>query len=159
MPTSLFSAPTTSPGSPPLSSRIDTPAEVLSAPASTFVATFLNDATIVAGTVTDGIFRACDHPLTAPLLGGDLVGDGQAEAAIARQDVRVVADPDGDGIVRSSLFTADGGDLVVDWAGMSFRVKTVGFRPAHGDRVCVEVAGVHAFRQGAATAAAPLVTA
>ena len=139
--------------------QIGTPAEVLSNPASTFVATFLNDATVVAGTVSDGIFSAADHPLTAPLIGGGVAGDGVAEAAIARQDVRVVADPDGDAIVRSSLFTADGGDLVVDWAGMSFRVKTAGYRPLHGERVRVEVSGVHAFRQDTAPAAPPLVSA
>ena len=139
--------------------QVGAPLEVLTAPASAFVATFLNDATIVRGTVDSDIFRAADHPLVAPVVGGDAISGGLAEAAIARHDVRVFADAGGDAVVRSSLFTAEGGDLVVEWAGVRLRVKTSGYRPRHGDRVRVEIAGVHTFRASSASEPSTLVSA
>ncbi len=42
----------------------------------------------------------------------------------------VTLTPGGDAIVRSSLFTPDGSDVVVDWHGTHLRVRTHGSR--HG---------------------------
>jgi iron(III) transport system ATP-binding protein len=118
--------------------QVDTPAALLERPCSPFVARFLSDATLVDGYVADGRFHASGHPLSVtcrevPSSAGD------ACAAILPPAVHIESDPDGAAIVRSSLFTPEGADLVVEWAGLTLRARTIGPRHRVGDRVRVHV--------------------
>lgn len=117
--------------------QVDAPQTLVEHPRSAFVAGFLSDATCVTGVVEAGRFVGNDHPLR---LGGVPPGlAGTVEAAILPDAVDVRNDPTGPGVVRSSLFTREGADLVVDWAGIAVRARTHGVRPAVGDRVAVDV--------------------
>lgn len=118
--------------------QVDEPDALLRAPRTPFVARFLSDATLVDGAAVGGRFCAMDHPLEVDcdVASGDLV---EARAAIPPSAVRVAADPEGPAVVRSSLFTPDGSDLVVDWAGLEMRARSVGTRHRVGDRVRVDV--------------------
>jgi iron(III) transport system ATP-binding protein len=118
--------------------QIDTPGALLTQPLTPFIAQFLSDATIVGGHVTDGRFRATNHPLA--------IADNQtrrnaskAKAAILPSAVRVQPNPHGSAVVRSSLFTPEGSDLVIEWAGLRLRAKLHGIHPRVGDHVDVEV--------------------
>lgn len=122
--------------------QVARPEELLARPRTPFVARFLSDAAIVAGHVTAGTFHAAGHPLTVP---APRAADGPAEAALLPAAVDVAPDPAGAGIVRSSLFTPGGSDLVVDWAGLSLRVRTTGARLREGDRVRVVVSDARVF--------------
>lgn len=143
--------------------QIGTPEELVTRPATGLVARFLSDATLIEGEVSGAQFAATQHPLQLSLT--DAAASGPATLAVLPADVDVIVDPLGDAVVRSSLFSADGGDLVVEWAGVSLRVKTRGLRPAVGARVSVSVrrgivypqsgAGVTARPDRVATLAAP----
>jgi iron(III) transport system ATP-binding protein len=129
--------------------QVDTPAALLERPCSPFVARFLSDATLVDGYVADGRFHASGHPLSVtcrevPASAGD------ACAAILPPAVHVDSDPDGAAIVRSSLFTPEGADLVVEWAGLTLRARTVGRRHRVGDRVRVHVSSATVYPTSAA---------
>lgn len=117
--------------------QIGTPEELVTRPATGLVARFLSDATLIEGEVSGAQFAATQHPLHLSLT--DAAASGPATLAVLPADVDVIVDPLGDAVVRSSLFSADGGDLVVEWAGVSLRVKTRGLRPAVGARVSVSV--------------------
>lgn len=117
--------------------QIGTPEELVTRPATGLVARFLSDATLIEGEVSGAKFAATQHPLQLSLT--DAAASGPATLAVLPADVDVIVDPLGDAVVRSSLFSADGGDLVVEWAGVSLRVKTRGLRPAVGARVSVSV--------------------
>lgn len=143
--------------------QIGTPEELVTRPATGLVARFLSDATLIEGEVSGAQFAATQHPLQLSLT--DAAASGPATLAVLPADVDVIVDPLGDAVVRSSLFSADGGDLVVEWAGVLLRVKTRGLRPAVGARVSVSVrrgivyplsgAGVTARPDRVATLAAP----
>lgn len=143
--------------------QLGTPEELVTRPATGLVARFLSDATLIEGEVSGAQFAATQHPLQLSLT--DAAASGPATLAVLPADVDVIVDPLGDAVVRSSLFSADGGDLVVEWAGVSLRVKTRGLRPAVGARVSVSVrrgivyplsgAGVTARPDRVATLAAP----
>ncbi|MBC9953424.1 ABC transporter ATP-binding protein [Leucobacter sp. cx-42] len=117
-----------------------TPAELLARPATPFVAKFIADATIVPGALTRHRFVAAGHELRVPAeVLGSTLACGAVELAICPEDVRVVADPDGPAIVRSSLFGRECDDLMLDWAGLSLRSRVSGTRAAVGDRVRIEI--------------------
>lgn len=130
--------------------QVARPEELLSRPRTPFVARFLSDAAIVGGRVEGGVFRATDHPLQV----ASSQPDGGAEAALLPAAVEIHADEDGEGVVRSSLFTPDGSDLVVDWSGLTLRARTIGPRFRDGDRVRIHVAGACVFPRADAAVAA-----
>ncbi|MGO3833988.1 MAG: ABC transporter ATP-binding protein [Microbacteriaceae bacterium] len=141
-----------------------TPAEVLRAPATTFVANFIADATLIEGTVSPKGFTADDHPLTLAAAALEMLGissppaasNAAAELAVLPEHVRITADPAGDAVVASSLFGRDGDDLVVDWRGLRLRSRAHGVRCERGThvRVDIERAFVALSGEGADSAAA-----
>lgn len=131
--------------------QVAAPEELLTRPRTPFVARFLSDAAIVDGSVTGGMFRASGHPLEVRAPGA---ADGAGQAALLPAAVAIHADDRGDGVVRSSLFTPDGSDLVVDWADLTLRVRTAGSRFHEGDRVRIHVSDACVFPAGAPAVAA-----
>ncbi|WP_282856864.1 ABC transporter ATP-binding protein [Pseudoclavibacter helvolus] len=182
--------------------QLGTPEELVTRPASPFIAKFLSDATIVGGTVEEAGFAADAHPLhvgtdrlvvhqsggaeaggyeavQAAILPGDVVvrivepaasgaggagagaGDdadaraGAAAAAAAAAATATAADtnlraaPAAFATVRSALFTPEGSDLVLDWAGLRLRARTHGVRPKVGDQVAVSIAKARIYGAGA----------
>lgn len=115
--------------------QVDTPENLLARPDSPFVARFLSDATLVDGRVDRGVFSAGDHPLTVPC--PRTATSDRATAAILPTAVRLT--PGGDATVRSSLFTPDGSDVVVDWRGVHLRARAHGRRHRVGDAVTVTI--------------------
>lgn len=118
--------------------QVGTPHELVTRPASGFVARFLSDATLVPGAVDADGFRADGHPLRIPRDAGMPIS-GRAHAALLPSAIEVVPAEDGDAVVRSSLFTPEGSDLMIDWAGVALRARTHGTRPQVGDRMRVAV--------------------
>lgn len=186
--------------------QLGTPEELVTRPASPFIAKFLSDATIVGGTVEEAGFAADAHPLhvgtdrlvvhqsggaeaggyeavQAAILPGDVVvrivepaasgasgasgagagadadaragaaaGAGAAAAAAAAAtaaDTNLRAAPAAFATVRSALFTPEGSDLVLDWAGLRLRARTHGVRPKVGDQVAVSIAKARIYGAGA----------
>ncbi|WP_082805544.1 ABC transporter ATP-binding protein [Pseudoclavibacter helvolus] len=184
--------------------QLGTPEELVTRPASPFIAKFLSDATIVGGTVEEAGFAADAHPLhvgtdrlvvhqsggaeaggyeavQAAILPGDVVvrivepaasgaggagagadadADARAGAAAAADaaaatataadtDTNLRAAPAAFATVRSALFTPEGSDLVLDWAGLRLRARTHGVRPKVGDQVAVSIAKARIYGAGA----------
>ena len=123
--------------------QVGTPDELVHDPASAFIARFLSDATLVDGVIDDRGFRASGHELCITDLRG-APAQGRAEAAILPDEVEVRPEA-GAARVRSSLYTADGGDIVVEWHGLRLRARTRGFRPVVGDSVGVEVVSARTY--------------
>lgn len=125
----------------------DTPAKILTRPASAFVAEFIADATIIPGHVDPGSgdFLAADHPLTVHAHALDEIGAaaGPAELALLPEWVRIVPEQSGPAVVATSLFGRDGDDLTLEWGGLRLRSRVPGVRANAGDRVRVEIS--HAF--------------
>lgn len=117
--------------------QVATPHELVTRPATGLVARFLGDATLIDGEVDADGFTAAQHPLRLALT--EAGAFGPASVAVLPSDVSVTVDPLGDAVVRSSLFTPEGGDLVIEWGGSVLRVKTRGIRPAVGARVALTV--------------------
>lgn len=118
--------------------QVGTPDRLVRRPRSSFVARFLSDATLVDGLADGTVFTATGHPLR--VFGDEVAGvQGPACAAILPADVALTPDAAGDAIVRSSLYTPSGGDIIVDWAGVPLRVHTEGLRPAAGERMRIAV--------------------
>ena len=190
--------------------QLGTPEELVTRPASPFIAKFLSDATIVGGTVEEAGFAADAHPLhvgtdrlvvhqsggaeaggyeavQAAILPGDVVvrivepaasgasgasgagagadADARAGAAAAADaaaatataadtDTNLRAAPAALATVRSALFTPEGSDLVLDWAGLRLRARTHGVRPKVGDQVAVSIAKARIYGAGAGVAGA-----
>lgn len=145
------------------------PAEVLRAPATTFVANFIADATLIGGMLSSAGFVAAEHPLTlAPgsleILGAStaMTSEAQvsAELAVLPEHVRITADPAGDAVIVSSLFGRECDDLVVEWQGTRLRSRSHGIRCERGVRVRVEIerAFVAARGEVASAGAIPAVT-
>ncbi|VXC23291.1 ABC transporter ATP-binding protein [Pseudoclavibacter sp. 8L] len=138
--------------------QLGTPEELVTRPASPFIAKFLSDATIVDGAMVAGAagFAADAHPLRverARLDFGERGSGSVVQAAILPSDVEVeveveVEDRGNDAgrddaalaTVRSALFTTEGSDLVLNWAGLRLRARTRGVRPRVGDLVVVRIA-------------------
>ncbi|MEH3090233.1 MAG: ABC transporter ATP-binding protein [Microbacterium arborescens] len=137
--------------------QIAAPETLLNRPASAFVARFLSDATLVEGHVVEGRFRAAGHPLVVPASSGSMPASSQARdatAAILPAAVRLT--PGGDAVVRSTLFTPEGSDVVVLWHGLSLRARVVGLRPRVGDAVRVDIADALVYPREVVGAAAPV---
>ncbi|MGO2750519.1 MAG: ABC transporter ATP-binding protein [Pseudoclavibacter sp.] len=139
--------------------QLGTPEELVTRPASPFIAKFLSDATIVDGTLGEAGFAADQHPLRVHrtrLEASRQGGVGDVHAAILPSDVAVeimeagagAGAGAGDATVRSALFTPDGSDLVLDWAGLRLRARTHGVRPKVGDRVAVSIAKARIYGTG-----------
>ncbi|QPS34375.1 Spermidine/putrescine import ATP-binding protein PotA [Brevibacterium casei] len=148
--------------------EVGPPAQILRAPRSPFVAEFLSDATLVSGSIDAGVFTADDHPLTVDC--DPVSDDGRVLVAIVPDAVRLsslddtagiaAADPrtehgvrsrtqeDHRATVRSSLFTATGSDLVIDWHGLEMRVRTAQSRFAAGEEVHVGIDRALVYRDG-----------
>ncbi|PPF72561.1 ABC transporter ATP-binding protein [Pseudoclavibacter sp. Z016] len=136
--------------------QLGTPEELVMRPASPFIAKFLSDATIVDGAMVSGAagFAADAHPLRveqARLDFGERGSESAVQAAILPSDVEVEVQVEVQGAeagrddaalatVRSALFTTEGSDLVLDWAGLRLRARTRGVRPRVGDLVVVRIA-------------------
>ncbi|WP_426185861.1 ABC transporter ATP-binding protein [Microbacterium sp. TWP3-1-2b2] len=118
--------------------QVGTPHELVSRPTSGFVARFLSDATLIPGVVDADGFRADEHPLRIPRAGG-MPASGRALASLLPSAIEVTSDDGGDAVVRSSLFTPEGSDLMVEWSGVAVRARTHGTRPRVGDRMRVAV--------------------
>ena len=126
--------------------QLGTPEDLVTTPATPFVAGFLSDATILAGELVDGCFAATRHPLRiadAALVGAEAgvgLAAGTGSVAILPSDIRLrpAATAGPHGIVVSSLFGRDGSDVVVTWNGVDFRCTVPGPRPSVGDQVRVE---------------------
>jgi len=118
--------------------QVGTPDALVSRPGSAFVAKFLTDATLIRGAVDAAGFRADGHPLRLAR-NAAMPASGPARAALLPADVTVVPAVDGDAVVRSSLFTPEGSDLMLDWAGVALRARTSGIRPRVGDGMRVDV--------------------
>ncbi|WP_424466840.1 ABC transporter ATP-binding protein [Pseudoclavibacter helvolus] len=147
--------------------QLGTPEELVTRPASPFIAKFLSDATIVDGELSEEGFVADGHPLRVDRsrLEGEAQADaGTVQAAILPSDVEVevvgvgvgvgVGDAGSDATVRSALFTPEGSDLVLDWDGLRLRARTRGVRPKVGDRVAVRIAKARIYGTTVAAAAA-----
>lgn len=125
--------------------QVGAPAALLTEPSSAFVASFMADATVLAGTTDDlgfvshqsGLFVPVDA-LSAPG-GWTSLPTGAANIALLPHTVRAVPDIEGTGRVVSSLFGRDGDDLVVDWNGVRIRSRVPGARCAPGTRVRLEI--------------------
>lgn len=118
--------------------QVGTPDALVTRPGSAFVAKFLTDATLIPGVVDAAGFQADRHPLRL-VRDAAMPASGPARAALLPAAVRVAPAADGDAIVRSSLFTPEGSDLMLDWAGIALRARTRGTRPRVGDRMRVDV--------------------
>lgn len=129
--------------------QVAEPAVLLARPGTSFIARFLSDATIVDGHVAGDLFRAAAHPLTARC--STSASAGAVRAAILPSAVRITADAHGEAIVRSSLFGAEGDDVVVEWAGISLRTRARATHHRPGDRVAVEIVEALIYEGAAAT--------
>ncbi|MBN7793792.1 ABC transporter ATP-binding protein [Microbacterium esteraromaticum] len=142
--------------------QVGAPDELITRPASGFVARFLSDATLVDGVLSDAGFQADGHPLSVSR-DASMPAAGRATAAILPAAVTVTPSDAGDAVVRSSLYTPDGGDAVIDWAGVTLRARTRGIRLAVGQTVRVDVDRVVVYPaeslDAAASAAPTLVSA
>lgn len=144
--------------------QVGTPAELLDAPASAFVAEFVSDAAILRGSLGAAGFRADGHALVldaARIDGAASVAVGAAagaavavDLAVQPEHVRAIPDPSGPATVTSSLFGRSGDDLVLDWHGLAMRSRAQGVRCPAGTRVRVEIERATAFRTGEAGAGA-----
>ena len=120
--------------------QVATPPELVRRPSSPAVARFLSDATLFEGTVEGTAFVATGHPASIPLTLLDSPADmGEGTIAVLPEDVELVADPDGEAEVVSSLFGRAGNDVVADWKGIPVRSRTSGRRLLVGERVTVTV--------------------
>lgn len=138
--------------------QVGTPHELVTRPASGFVARFLSDATLIPGVVGAGGFRADDHPLWIPRGGdvpaSDMPTSGRAHAALLPSAIAVMPDEEGEATVRSSLFTPEGSDLMLDWSGIALRARTHGTRPRVGERMRVAVGEALVYADDSASAVA-----
>ena len=125
--------------------QIGTPEELVTRPASAFVARFLSDANLVEGEIRDGAFHADDVAFTVDLARIDPTGSGRGTLAILPDHIDLVPVPGPSapgqeaGIVMSSLFGRDRSDIVVTQHGKDFRCSVRGVRPSVGDRVALSV--------------------
>lgn len=122
--------------------QIGTPEELVTRPASAFVARFLSDANVISGVIDGGRFHADDHPLelTADVI--ENAREGRGSLAVLPADLSLSSGSPHDcgaGVVTSSLFGRETSDVVVLSHGRSFRCSVRGPRPAVGEEVTVTV--------------------
>ncbi|HJA05233.1 MAG TPA: ABC transporter ATP-binding protein [Candidatus Microbacterium stercoravium] len=127
--------------------EVGAPDALVTRPGSAFVARFLTDATLIPGEVDAAGFRAHGHPLR---LSRDaaMPASGPAQAALLPAEIVVAPAADGDAVVRSALFTPEGSDLMLDWAGIPLRARTRGTRPRVGEPMRVSVGAALVYSDG-----------
>jgi len=144
--------------------QIGTPPEIVSRPASAFVARFVSDATILPGTLTAAGFVGADRAvrIERAVVESEDAGVGTSgpavDLAVLPEDVSLLGateDRPGSATVVSSLFGREGNDVIVDWGGVELRSRTSGLRPVVGERVHVRVLRAIAY---AASATEPVTT-
>lgn len=122
--------------------QVGAPEQLVHEPSTAFVASFLSDATVIPGRMTDHGFTADDHLLqiARERIGGNH-RDGSGSIAILPADITLhPTTGDGpQGIVVSSLFGREASDVVITWNGIDFRCLVPGPRPTVGDRYSIAV--------------------
>lgn len=130
--------------------QVGSPAELVSRPASGFVAQFLNDATLVPGVLDSHGFHADGLPLMVPRrsVSAELPEtEPPTPGQLAVTPNHVVFSPgrgaetDAGAEVISSLYGRHANTVEVRWSGRNLRGETAGWQPAPGDRVGVDVIG------------------
>lgn len=119
--------------------QLGTPTELMENPANPFVGKFLLDATVVRGTVGDGVFTAAEYDLKFPVSGHPTGSEGTL--MIMPEDIEV-SDSGTDATqytVLSSLFGRDHNDVVLDWSGLRMRSRYRGMLHREGDRVSARI--------------------
>ena len=120
--------------------QIGTPEELVTRPASAFVARFLSDANVIDGVIDGGLFRAEEHPLTVPVEIIENAREGRGSLSILPTDISLGSGSDTyGGIVTSSLFGRESSDVVVSSHGVSFRCAVRGTRPSVGANVAITI--------------------
>ena len=118
--------------------QLGTPAELLENPANPFIAGFLSDATLIPGTVRNGLFEASESRLKHPVEGHP---DGGGTLVILPNDIAL--DQTGDETVQarvlSSLFGREYNEAVLDWDGLRMRSRYVGAMHQVGDTVSIRI--------------------
>ncbi|MGO1181819.1 MAG: ABC transporter ATP-binding protein [Micrococcaceae bacterium] len=150
--------------------QIGTPHELLTQPNSSFVASFLTDASVFSGVVSGGRFYP-EHPYFRPPATTTWVSDGvhdgsthHAIATVAPEDVRLrrldpsVAPPEDHATVVSVLRGQYGVEVSIEWAGTTARVYQRSTDLSEADLVQVDVVAARLFvgasaRHGAETGA------
>lgn len=127
--------------------EVGTPDALVTRPGSAFVARFLTDATLIPGEVDAAGFRAHGHPLRLTR-DAAMPASGPAQAALLPAEIMVAPAADGDAVVRSALFTPEGSDLMLDWAGIPLRARTRGTRPRVGEPMRVSVGAALVYADG-----------
>ena len=121
--------------------QVASPPDLVSRPASPFVARFMADATLFDGAVHSTGFAADGHPCVVPrdILDRQSPAGEHGSLAVLPEDVDLHADIGGSAIVTSSLFGRGGNDVIVDWAGTPVRCRLPGRRPLVGERMTVSI--------------------
>ncbi len=124
--------------------QVATPEELLSAPATAEVASFIADATVVAGVVEEGRVSAPALNLSWELSEVELVGTARdsVEVAVLPSAVEIVPPgaPDSvDGTITSVLYDRGFFSLTIAVGQHSFRASLTGPRPKIGEEVGVLV--------------------
>ncbi|WP_241384548.1 ABC transporter ATP-binding protein [Rhodococcus sp. CH91] len=121
--------------------QVGAPEELVLRPRSAFVASFLSDANLLTGTASADGFVSDDGTVDVHR---DRLPDsafGRGTLAVLPGDIAVTSPQDArlQGIVMSSLFGREAGDVVVACRGVEFRCAVPGFRPVAGDRVGLSI--------------------
>lgn len=131
--------------------QCDTPAALLTRPASPFVASFLADATVMTGSMRDGVCTVsptdqtggtgtvCFRPQEHTVIGETPQGSYAADIAVLPENVNITPDPNGDAVVETSMFGRAGDELVIRWGGFTLRSRIPGIRCKAGERVRVNI--------------------
>lgn len=129
--------------------QFDTPAAIVSRPATPWVASFIADATLLDGDFTSSLVRTAAPSFAWRADEVTVVGEvahGPVTIAVLPEAV-AVADADERtgasqrGTVASVLFEVTGYSITVDVEGVEFRARTgTGFQPEVGQQVAVTIA-------------------
>lgn len=114
--------------------QIATPKNLLSSPATPFVASFVADASLIPVSHKDG--KLFDKDLEIPV--GEVAGlEGAGEGGVLALRPRDVSiEPEGEATVRAALFNGDLVRVYLDWRGYELRaVADAGANLRSGDRV------------------------
>lgn len=143
--------------------QIGPPAELLSNPATAFVAAFVSDATLFDAELQDGRLSITGMDYTMPAedlrIGAPVTAGGGSVAAVMPRDVRLerlAATSNRGAVVTSSLYGPHGYDVSVDWHGVALRAHVSEWTPAVGDVVQPTIRRAHVFSAPHSSADAPM---
>ncbi|WP_198668726.1 ABC transporter ATP-binding protein [Homoserinimonas sp. OAct 916] len=129
--------------------QVGRPEELVANPTSEFMATFLNDATIVAGRLVESADGAPEFHtdftgarLPVERIEHEQSASGAGTLAILPNDVRVdgaASATTSVGTVKSVLFDRAGYDVVLGYCGQDLRIEVSGRRPLVGETLNVSV--------------------